>query len=279
MASRHGVRATVHPASAVRYAPGRVPEPRPDEVAVEEPLQVLLQGEPFTTTMRTPGHDHELVAGLLFYEGVVGGRDALGALRHCGSIDDEGYGNVIDVLPAPGTAFDAEAVAPARRSRVTTSACGVCGRRTVDELLERVPPLEAGRTWPRAELAALPVRLRAEQPGFDRTGGLHAAGIAIAPGESLVVREDVGRHNAVDKVIGRLVLDAALPVENGALVVSGRVSFEIAHKALVARVPIVVAVSAPTSLAVSLAERSGMTLIGFCRDGGYSVYSGAERIA
>jgi FdhD protein len=249
-----------------------------DEVAAEEPLEVRLAGETFATTMRTPGHDHELVAGLLFGEGLIGSRAELGSIVHCGRPGEEGHGNVIDVAPGPGFAFDLERVAGAARRSVTSAACGVCGRRTIDDLLDRIGVIESPRAIAAAAIRGLPERLRAAQPTFDRTGGLHAAGIADADGELAIVREDIGRHNAVDKAIGRLLLDGRLPAGPELLVVSGRVSFEIVQKALAARIGVLVAVSAPSSLAVRTAERANMTLIGFARAGGFVVYAGFDRL-
>jgi FdhD protein len=249
-----------------------------DEVAVEEPLEVRVCGEPWLVTLRTPGHDHELVAGLLLAEGIVASRDELGALAHCGRPGKTGYGNVIDVLPAPGVTLDPERLESARRSVLATAACGVCGRRSIDDLLARVLPLsDSLRIGPHA-LLELVLGLRREQPNFARTGGLHAAGIARPDRGFDLVREDIGRHNAVDKAVGRLVLDAALPAAGRLLVVSGRTGFEIVAKAVTAGIPVLVGIGAPSSLAIATAERAGLTLIGFCRDESFSVYSGFERI-
>jgi len=271
-------RAAVRSLTVTRFEAEEQPAPVEDTIAVEEPLEIRLLGETLATTMRTPGHDPELVAGWLLSEGIITRRDDLGEVRHCGRLDDPEYGNVVDVVPAPGTVIDPALIEGACRSAFTASACGVCGRRSIDQLLDRATPLDDDTRWPAAALAELTSRLRQSQPVFERTGGLHAAAIAWAPDAPLLVREDVGRHNAVDKVIGRLLLDAALPMKGAALVVSGRTSFEIVHKAVVARVPIVVAVSAPSSLAVETAERAGLTLIGFTRGGSFTAYSGAERV-
>lgn len=247
-----------------------------DVVAVEEPLEIRLSGDPLATTMRTPGQDHELCAGFLFAEGVIASRDDLGSIAHCRRGDDAL--NVIDVLPAPGTHFDPEHGAAVRRGTLTTASCGVCGRRSIDDLVDRVGRIDDDSRLSWTVLARLAERLHEQQPNFQRSGGLHAAGLADAAGRYLCVREDIGRHNAVDKVVGRLLLDARLPAKGTILVVSGRASFELVQKALCAGIPALVSVSAPSSLAVSTAERGNMTLIGFARDGAFNVYAGAERM-
>jgi FdhD protein len=275
--SRRALRAGIRRLRCERVEQGAVSE-RDDEVAVEEPLEIRLSGETFAVTMRTPGHDPELVAGLLLAEGLITSRDDLGGIAHCGKPGDEGYGNVVDVAPAPGTAFDPERARTLRRDLPTSSACGVCGRLTIDDLLARVGPLEDETRFDPLLLGHLPERLRAEQANFDRTGGLHAAAVSDPEGRLSHVREDVGRHNAVDKTIGRHLLDGALPLTGRLLVVSGRSSFEIVQKAISAKLSGVVAVSAPSSLAVDTARRFGLLLVGFARGGTYNVYSGAQRL-
>ncbi|HEY3254875.1 MAG TPA: formate dehydrogenase accessory sulfurtransferase FdhD, partial [Polyangiaceae bacterium] len=203
----------------------------PDEVAREEPLEIRIAGEPLTVTMRTPGHDHELVAGFLLAEGIIASRADLGGIQHCARPGTEGAQNTIDVLPAPGAVLEAEAT---RRGTLTTSACGVCGRKLIDDLLERLRPAAPCPPFSRSFIARLSGELEKQQPSFQRTGGLHAAGIALGSAGLCVVREDVGRHNAVDKAIGRLLLDGRLPTLGALLVVSGRTSFEIVQKALAA---------------------------------------------
>ncbi len=237
-----------------------------DVVAVEEPLEIRVGGEPLAVTMRTPGHDEELAVGFLHGEGLI----TAGAPLRAGLTDDLAA-NVVEVEATltrdPGT-----------RRFYTTSSCGVCGRGALDEVLLTAPDV-GPRDHPRVDralLAALPERLR--QPGFDATGGLHATGLFDLAGELLLVREDVGRHNAMDKVIGRVLLDGGLPLADRVLCVSGRLSFELVQKAAMAGAPILVGVSAPTSLAVSLARECGMTLAGFARDGRVNVYSGAQRV-
>jgi FdhD protein len=264
---------------ALRVAGNGAAEARRDVVAVEEPLEIRLCGDALATTMRTPGQDQELCAGFLFAEGLIASRDDLGSMAHCGRLGEDGYGNVIDVLPAPGTAFGLERTRASRRGTLTTTACGVCGRRSIDDLIARVGRIDDETRLSREVLRRLGARLRDQQPAFQQSGGLHAAGLADAAGRYHCVREDIGRHNAVDKVIGRWLLDGRLPAGGTLLVVSGRASFEIVHKALCAGVPALVSVSAPSSLAVQTAERGNMTLIGFARDGGFNVYSGGERIA
>ena len=234
-----------------------------DEVAVEEPLEIRVDGAALTVTMRTPGHDEELALGFLYGEGLID------AARAAGPTDDLAA-NVVEV---PGPLLRD----PGERRFYTTSSCGVCGKGSLHEVAVYAPVLAPGPRVPRELLAALPERLR--QPGFARTGGMHASGLFDERGAPLVVREDVGRHNAMDKVIGRALLDGLLPLPRHMLCVSGRLSFELVQKAAVAGAPILVGVGAPTSLAVELAGDRGMTLAGFARGASVNVYSGAERVA
>ena len=233
-------------------------------MAVEEPLEIRVDGEPLAVTMRTPGHDEELALGFLHGEGLIGPEP-----REAGPPEDLAA-NTIEVAGPL-------ARRPAARRFYTTSSCGVCGRGALDEVAVHAPPAPEGTAVSRELLAGLPARLR--QPGFEATGGLHATGLFDAGGELLCVREDVGRHNAMDKVVGRALLDGALPLAGRILCVSGRLSFELVQKAAVAGAPILVGVGAPTSLAVELAADRGMTLGGFARDGRVNVYSGEQRIA
>ena len=262
---------------------------REDDVAVEEPLEIRVSGEPVATTMRTPGNDRELAAGFLFAEGILRSVDDLGGLAHCGRPGEEGWGNVIEVTPASGAILDVERVRAARRGTLTTSACGVCGRRNVDDLLAVCPPLLPGPVLPPDAVARATERLRDVQRNFARTGGVHAAAALDAEGHLLAAYEDVGRHNAVDKVVGSLVLAGTVRADRlprpppltrqpALLAVSGRVSFEIIQKAAMARIPIVAGVSAASSLAVDLALRARMTLAAFVRDGRFNVYCGQERL-
>ena len=235
-----------------------------DRVAVEEPLEIRVGGEPLAVTMRTPGHDEELALGFLHGEGLV-----TGPPRSVGPSADLAA-NVVEV--DADLAFD-----PGRRRFYTTSSCGVCGKGALEDVAVHAPALPDGPAVDRATLAALPDRLR--QPGFEASGGLHATGLFSAAGELLCVREDVGRHNAMDKVVGRLLLDGGLPLHDRVLCVSGRLSFELVQKAAVAGCPVLVGVGAPTSLAVELARDRRMTLAGFARDGAVNVYSDAGRVA
>lgn len=249
-----------------------------DLVAVEEPLEIRVAGETFAVTMRTPGHDEELALGFLFGEGLVTSRRDVGKIAHCGSVEDTGRENTLDVTAAPGTAFDVERVGGLRRGTLTTASCGVCGRRSIDDLLARCRRVEDATRFSAAVVPRLVEGLRAAQATFADTGGLHAAGIATPGGVFRVVREDVGRHNAVDKVVGRALMDDGVPLAGQALVVSGRASFEIVQKAVAAGAPLVVAVSAPSTLAIETAERGGVTLVGFARDGRFNAYAHPQRI-
>jgi FdhD protein len=233
-----------------------------DEVAVEEPLEIRVDGEPLAVTMRTPGHDEELALGFLYGEGLIDGprRAEPTADFAANTIEVEG-----PLRSDPG-----------RRRFYTTSSCGVCGKGAIEELAVASPPLPDGPTVSRALLARLPDLL--EQPGFEHTGGLHATGLFDADGQLVVAREDVGRHNAMDKAIGRALLDGIVPLGERIVCVSGRLSFELVQKAAVAGAPILVGVGAPSSLAVSLAQDRGMTLAGFARAGRVNVYTHPGRV-
>lgn len=254
-----------------------VSAPELDELAVEAPLEIRLAGEPLATTMRSPGDDPALVLGFLLAEGIVSAADQVGTIAHCGSPEDEGYGNVVEVTPGPGFAFDPDRTGATRRGTLVTASCGVCGRASIDDLLARLPERVPTPSLSASVLAAAPSALAAEQPSFARTGSVHAAAALRADGSVLALAEDVGRHNAVDKVVGRLLRESRLP-EAAILTVSGRVSFEIVQKAAVAGIGAVAAVSGPTTLAVDLAERVGIVLAGFVRSQGMNVYSHADRL-
>ena len=271
--------AQVSPIDALRSEPGQPLARHPDELSVEEPLEIRIVGESYATTMRTPGNDHELVAGFLLAEGLIRSRADLGGISQCARLGSEGAGNTVDVLPAPGTVLDIEALDHTRRGTLTSSACGVCGRKLIDDLLLRLQPVAGGARFERSFIAGLTDELRSRQPSFERTGGLHAAAIARPDTGFGSVREDVGRHNAVDKVIGRLLLDDQIPAHGALLIVSGRTSFEIVQKAIAAGISGVIGVSAPSSLAVSTAARFGLLLCGFARGEAFNVYAGAERVA
>jgi FdhD protein len=253
---------------------------RPDTLVVEEPLEIRVGGKALAVTMRTPGSDMELAAGFLVSEGVISEADHVLAQRYCAGATDEGLNtyNVLDVSLAAGVAPPDPSV---ERAFYTTSSCGLCGKASLDAV-------RTTARWSVAEddvvvtaelLAQLPDRLREAQKVFDRTGGLHAAALFGAGGELLVLREDVGRHNAVDKVVGWALQAGRLPLRQTVLLVSGRASFELAQKAWMAGIPVLAAVSAPSSLAVDLAEEAGMTLVGFLRGPTMNVYSRADRIA
>jgi FdhD protein len=235
---------------------------RRDEVAVEEPLEIRVDGEPLAVTMRTPGHDEELALGFLYGEGLID------EPRHAGPTADLAN-NTIDVTGPLSRDL-------AARRFYTTSSCGVCGKGALEEVAVHAPPARPGPSVDRAMLAALPDRLR--QPAFERTGGLHATGLFTPDGELLLVREDVGRHNAMDKVIGAALIEGRVPLHGHILCVSGRLAFELVQKAAVAGAPILVGVGAPTSLAIELAADRGMTLAGFARKGSVNVYTGVERL-
>jgi FdhD protein len=250
-----------------------------DEVVVEEPLEIRVAGEPVAVTMRTPGHDRQLALGFLFSEGIVRTVDDVGSVFHCGRPGDEGFGNTVDVIPAPGGALSLERVDASRRGTLTTAACGVCGRLCIDDLLARCAPLaDASRVAP-ATITAAFEHLRARQELFRRTGGIHAAGIFTADGTALAIYEDIGRHNAVDKAVGHLVLERGMPATGAMLLVSGRASFEMVQKAVTAGIAVIASVSAASSLAIDLARRTGATLVAFARDGRMNVYSGEDRLS
>jgi FdhD protein len=254
---------------------------RADSVVVEEPLEQRLDGDTLAITMRTPGHDRELCAGLLLAEGIIASASDLGALHHCRDHAEDGL-NVVEARAAPGVILQAPGDGEDRQPYLRSSSCGLCGRAQVDHLLSRAAPLAARFTLPRAFIHDKTRELREEQPNFSTTGGAHAAGIVDQGGRWLAVREDVGRHNAVDKVVGRLLLDGVIPHQQAAphaLFVSGRVSFEIVQKAWMARIPFIVGVSAPSSLAVDTANRGGITLVAFSRDDSFNVYSHEQRLA
>lgn len=248
---------------------------RPDTLAVEEPLEIRVNGASLTITMRTPGSDIDLVHGFLFAEGVIDSAEDILAARYCAGTDDEGR-NTYNVL-------DVTLRAPARvkaRNFLTTSACGLCGKSALDEVRTRTRyPLPAPAPMIGVDaLAAMPDTLRAEQSVFDATGGLHAAGLFTADGAVLAVREDIGRHNAVDKVVGWAVRENRIPATELVLIVSGRASFELVQKAVMAGIPMLAAVSAPSSLAVDLAAESGLTLAGFVRGETMNIYTHPDRI-
>ena len=253
---------------------------RPDALAVEEPLELRVGGEPVVTTMRTPGHDVDLALGWLLGEGLLGHVDDVAAAVHCTDTDESGSPtfNVLELTLRAGVPpLDLSG----RRTFGVTSACGVCGSASIDAVMDRVgADLSSDPVVVDPHLlASLPDALREAQAGFSRTGGLHAAGLFTAAGELLVAREDVGRHNAADKVIGWAAREVGLPLAGHVLVLSGRASFELVQKAWAAGVPVVAAVSAPSTLAVQTAERAGITLAGFVRHPTLNVYTHPGRVA
>jgi FdhD protein len=249
-----------------------------DSTAVEEPLEIRLHDRPFIVTMRTPGADRELAAGFLLSEGIVRSGAELGAVERCRSPDHPGTHNLVNVflLGEPRTRL--EALLAERRNVVANSSCGICGRVTIDSLQTRAVPLEVTIRLDRAVVQTLPDALRSRQSLFDQTGGLHGAALFTTGGAFVAMAEDVGRHNAVDKVIGAMLLEERVPLRGHALAVSGRTSFEIVQKAWVAGIEIICAVSAPTSLAIDLAVEAGITLVGFVRDRGFNIYSHPRRV-
>lgn len=252
---------------------------RPDALAAEEPLELRIDANALTVTMRTPGHDVELAHGFLLTEGVITSGEDIATARYCDSPGPDGRNtyNVLDLRLTPGVAPPDASV---QRNFYTTSSCGVCGKAALDAVRLRTqhPPAEDPLTITVETLTELPGRLRESQRVFDATGGLHAAGLFNAEGELLAVREDVGRHNAVDKVLGWALLEGRIPLSGHGLLVSGRASFELVQKAAMAGVSLLAAVSAPSSLAVDLAAEQGMTLVGFLRGQSMNVYTGQQRV-
>ena len=253
----------------------------PDLVAAEVPLELRVEGRAFAVIMRTPGDDRSLAAGFLLSERLIRRVDDVAVIEHCTDPDlepDDDRRNLVNVTLDPLVSVRAAALLAGRRDVMSSSACGVCGRATLASLRDDLAPLAAEAPVSMQVLITLPTQLRDRQPVFASTGGLHAAGIFDLNGHVRVVAEDVGRHNAVDKVTGACLLRDELPLSAAVLCVSGRTSFEIVQKAWCAGIPIVASVSAPSSLAVSLAAEAGITLVGFVRDGGLNIYSGASRI-
>jgi FdhD protein len=253
---------------------------RPDTLVTEEPLEIRLNGKSLAITMRTPGDDFALAAGFLVSEGVLAHQSDLQNIVYCAGATADGSNtyNVVDVKTAPGVVMPDITL---ERNVYTTSSCGLCGKASLDAVrtttrwpINDTPPLRIDPDL----LASLPDRLRAAQQVFDRTGGLHAAALFTEDGELLDIREDVGRHNAVDKLVGRALQNADLPLSRVILLVSGRASFELAQKAVMAGIPVLAAVSAPSSLAVDLAAETGLTLVGFLRGPSMNVYAGEHRL-
>jgi len=247
-----------------------------DHLAVEEPLEIRLGGRSLSVTMRTPGEDEELVAGFLFSEGIITGADDLDVIaRYRGPNGEAARGNVINVLLKGDLRVAKERL---RRNFIASSSCGLCGKAMIDALRSTHAPVEADVAVPIERFHHLASVMGQAQATFEKTGGLHAAALFDTDGRLIVVREDIGRHNAVDKVIGHMMLARETPLDRHILMVSGRASFEILQKALAARIPVLAAVSAPSSMAVQTARAANMTLVGFLRGGGFNIYAGAHRV-
>jgi FdhD protein len=263
----------------VRHVTAETTVRRPETLAVEEPLEIRVGGKPITVTMRTPGSDFELAQGFLLTEGIIARRDDVAAIRYCSGAGPDGVNtyNVLDItlastVPAPEV--------DVTRNFYTTSSCGVCGKASLDavRLNSRYPVGDHVLQVRSDALTAMPQRLRAAQKVFASTGGLHGAALFDADGAMLATREDIGRHNAVDKVIGWALEDDRIPLDTAVLLVSGRASFELTQKAVMAGIPVLAAVSAPSSLAVDLAAESGLTLVAFLRGDSMNIYSRPDRI-
>ena len=255
-------------AEVVRHRTGAKPISRKDQLAREDPLEIRVRGESVAVTMRTPGHDDELAAGFLLTEGLIHKRRDVTLIAHRHGAQERG--NVLNVFLAPSVKVD---LARLTRHVFASSSCGLCGKASIESVHQHFPPLTSRLAVAEKILLRMPNQMRRAQATFAQTGGLHAAAIFDAKGKLIVLREDIGRHNAVDKVLGHGFLRGKLPFDSHILLVSGRASFEIMQKALAARVPIVCAVSAPSSLAVEFARESGQTLVGFLRDKGMNVYT------
>jgi FdhD protein len=271
--SEDGQAGVVH-TEIVRYSLSKPPETLQDTVAVEEPLEIRVRGRGIAVTMRTPGHDPELAAGFLLTEGLVKKREDILEIAPC--YQSESSGNILNIFLSPSVKVDFERLT---RHVFASSSCGVCGKASIDTVRQFFPSVVSNVLVAPTLISELPERMRAAQRTFALTGGLHAAAIFGSTGELVVLREDIGRHNAVDKAVGYCLLAGILPLQDHVLVVSGRASFEILQKALAAGVPIVCSVSAPSSLAVEFARESGQTLVGFLRGDTMNIYAGRQRIA
>ncbi len=260
----------------VRFEAGEA-SPREDRVTVEEPLEIRVGATTLAVTMRTPGHDFDLAAGFLLAEGIVQRPEEIVRIEHCREVrspDEEGNVVIVRATAPAGDALDR-----AKRLLLTSSSCGLCGKGSIESVHGRFSPVVSDARISADVLGSLPAKLRSAQESFSQTGGLHAAGIFDLGGTLLASREDVGRHNAVDKVIGHLFRQGRVPLSEAILLVSGRASFEIVQKAVAAGIPILAAVSAPSSLAIDLARESRVALVGFLREGDFNLYSAEERLA
>ncbi len=247
-----------------------------DVLAREEPLEIRVEGKSIAVVMRTPGHDDELVAGFLLTEGILSRAEDLFEISPCPTADEAGEGNVYEVLLRNP---DPQQLDQLTRHVFSASSCGICGKATIDSVMANFPPIEHPVQVSADVLLGLPAKLRQAQETFEQTGGLHASALFTLDGELVALREDVGRHNALDKVLGQALLNNALPLDQMILLVSGRISFELMQKALAGRISVVAGISAPSSLAVEFGEQSGQTVVGFLRGEGFNAYAHGERIA
>jgi FdhD protein len=265
-----GNRKTARPVKLVRYSDGKSLPDEPDEIAVEEPLEIRVEGQSIAVVMRTPGHDRELAAGFALSERIVRDGSDIFEITSCLTTAEQ-LGNVIEISLTDPVKFD---VAKLSRHLFSSSSCGVCGKATIEAAMQQFPAIKFAPRFDPKILLQLPEKLAAAQETFQRTGGLHACALFDLAGELLVLREDVGRHNALDKLIGHQLLAKRLPLGNCILLLSGRVSFEMTQKALAAGIAMIAAISAPTSLAVEFARANNQTLIGFLRGERMNIYSG-----
>ena len=268
-------RQIAQPASIVKYRDGQLLPDQSDEVAIEEPLEIRVEGRSIAVVMRTPGHDRELAAGFALTEGIVRAATEVFEITSC-LTTDASAGNVVEIALTDPSNFDLTKLS---RHVFSASSCGICGKSTIEAAMQQFPSIETAPAVEAKILLDLPKKLVPAQKTFQRTGGLHACALFNARGELLLVREDVGRHNALDKLIGHQLLANRLPLGNFILLLSGRVSFEMTQKALAAGIAIIAAISAPTSLAIEFARANNQTLIGFLRGETMNVYSGAERVS
>lgn len=265
---------TTKPAQVFRYRQGVASAEQPDEVAAEEPLEIRVEGQSVAVVMRTPGHDRELAAGFALTEGIVRRPTDIFEITTC-LTNSESNGNAVDITLADPAKFDA---AKLSRHVFSSSSCGICSKATIAAAMQQFPPIDEAATVRAAVLLEMPEKLRAAQETFERTGGLHACALFDSLGELFLLREDVGRHNALDKLIGHELLAQRLPLGRYVLLLSGRVSFEMTQKALAAGIAIIAAISAPTSLAVEFAQANNQTLVGFLRGETMNVYAGEARL-
>ena len=266
----------IRSAEILAWRSGALAKVQSDFLAHEEPLEIRVRGRSVAVTMRSPGHDEELAAGFLLTEGLLRRPGDVVEIAHCREGEAAYHKNLLNVFLSPSVEVNLERLT---RHVFASSSCGLCGKASIDAVQQHFPPVESQLAIAAPTLLELPKRLRAGQETFQQTGGLHAAAVFDPLGRLVVLREDVGRHNAVDKIVGWGLLRGKLPFDRHALMVSGRASFEIMQKALAARIPVVCAVSAPSSLAVEFARESGQTLVGFLRGDSFNVYSHPERIS